>query len=417
MIKATRVSNTIICVIENKLYQKNFDSDVEILKVYELLLNTDDTQEEELIVIKNIFAPKATKEEIDTENKIKDLEKEVIEQKLLLEWFNSIREEGNENFEVSGFKFYVKGINITVPEFLINTFYTRKDNEVDTKALINFWRLLALNSDPRCRENLYDFLHKHNITVTPSGYFVAYRNVNIKEENNQSLNDFIVEKWLKVKVWKKSPKNYSVINTEDGYDISLETQITTDLFTKIVGNLEDLYNNLSDTGTVYTDAHTGTFNIKIGEMVTMPKEDCDASQDEQCSRGLHVASSSWLSENYFGSQGIVCLVNPSHVVSVPYADAGKLRCYQYLPIGLAEYDDTGKIIPIDTFTFEYDFSEYTQAEIDFMITECDLESLKEHELIPKELNIESLRNASTGITISREEMNNIILNKVIRVND
>ncbi|TXG83883.1 MAG: hypothetical protein E6R13_03535 [Spirochaetes bacterium] len=416
MIKSKRVGNTVICVIGDKLYQKNFNSNEELIDVYEKLMNVSESNEEELNSIKKIFAPELTQQEEELENKKKQLEKEIENQKSLIDWLKEIEQNGDEHFELEGTKLYMKGIKITVPEFLATEFVRRRENKEDFQSLINFWRLLALNNDPRCRENLFTFLSKHDLTITNTGYFVAYRNVDIFEEGNKELNDFVAEQWLKIKTWKKKPSNYVVCKNEGGYKVYLEHQVTTDLFTQVVGNLEDLYSNKSEGGTIYTDHHTGTFRIKIGEMVSMPKEDCNASQNETCSRGLHVANSSWLSQNYFGQQGIVCLVNPMHVVSVPYSEAGKLRCHKYLPIGLANYDENGKIIPIETKTFEYDFCENTEAEIQEMLNTSTLEQLKEHEIIPKELDLESLKNIHTKTKITLEDMNRIISNKVIKVN-
>jgi hypothetical protein len=97
---------------------------------------------------------------------------------------------------------------------------------------------------------------------------------------------------------------------------------------------------------VYTDHHSHTFKIKIGELVSMPRKDCDDVQENSCSRGLHVAGASWLEENYFGEQGLVVLVNPAMTVAVPpIDDYGKLRTCEYLPIALCEFDETGHVIP------------------------------------------------------------------------
>ena len=47
--------------------------------------------------------------------------------------------------------------------------------------------------------------------------------------------------------------------------------VSTDI---IHGKLSDLYDSLSnvEVATVYTDQHTRTFEIKIGEIVSMPRE-------------------------------------------------------------------------------------------------------------------------------------------------
>lgn len=48
------------------------------------------------------------------------------------------------------------------------------------------------------------------------------------------------------------------------------------------------YRNVDTTNTpyIYTDYFSHTFKIKIGEMVTMPRKDCDCRVEQECSRGL-----------------------------------------------------------------------------------------------------------------------------------
>lgn len=107
---------------------------------------------------------------------------------------------------------------------------------------------------------------------------------------------------------------------------------------------------------VYTDHHSRTFRIKIGEIVTMPREDCDCSSANECSAGLHVSGTNWLARNYFGNTGLVVLVNPADCVAVPErSDYGKLRTCAYLPIDIMHYNTEGKVIPYPKETgFECD---------------------------------------------------------------
>ena len=79
------------------------------------------------------------------------------------------------------------------------------------------------------------------------------------------------------------------------------------------------YRNVDTTSEegVYTDHHSHTFKIKIGEMVTMPREQCDCDSNISCSRGLHASSVGWLKRNYYGDTGLACLINPADVVAVP----------------------------------------------------------------------------------------------------
>ena len=151
----------------------------------------------------------------------------------------------------------------------------------------NFWTLTSLNPRPEVRRNLFRFLSKWGMVISKSGLFVGYRNVEIKEAG--------------------------------------ETPETT----------------------IYTDCHSHSTIIRIGHMTTLPLDECDLDNDNECSKGLHIGGTSWLRYNYFGDVGLVCLVNPMDVVAVPWANAsyGKIRTCAYLPISTAEYNDNGYIIP------------------------------------------------------------------------
>lgn len=162
-----------------------------------------------------------------------------------------------------------------------------QEDEVRLDTYRNFWTLMSLNPDERCRKNLFWFLNRNGLVISRCGFFVAYRNANLK-----------------------------------GVD--------------------------PDGTEVYTDAHTGTFSIRIGEVVTMPREKCDDVQENTCSRGLHLGARTWLKQNYYGNQGLVCLCNPADVVAVPPLDNyGKLRTCAYLPIEKAQFDDNGDVVPFE----------------------------------------------------------------------
>ncbi len=64
---------------------------------------------------------------------------------------------------------------------------------------------------------------------------------------------------------------------------------------------------------VFTDHHSHSMKIRVGEMVTMPRSKCDSDSNVTCSRGLHQANRFWLTKNYYGSVGLVCLTNPADV--------------------------------------------------------------------------------------------------------
>ena len=273
------------------------------------------------------------------------------------------------NLIKKGQSVYWQGISeLSMPMDLVKAVIKaeKEEDEDALEAYKNFWTLMSLNPDERCRQNLFWFLNIWGMQISKAGLFVGYRNVDILEwgENNiysQSLCDFVKESYEKVKSQKQSPKHYWVEKTEEEdnyYLLNDKTQSFEEIKESgvVIYNLQDLYNefeavnfkakNCGDVDTVYTDAHSHTFKIKIGELVSMSRKECDCSCDNECSRGLHLSRPGWLKDGYFGQQGLVCLCNPASVVSVPFrSNYGKLRTCEYLPIALCDYDEDREVIP------------------------------------------------------------------------
>ena len=86
----------------------------------------------------------------------------------------------------------------------------------------------------------------------------------------------------------------------------------------------------------FMDLKTGTFDNSVGKKPSMIRNQVDDNKYETCSRGLHVASYSYM--EHYGTSGttdlddviVVCKVNPKDVVSVPvdYNNA-KMRVSDY----------------------------------------------------------------------------------------
>lgn len=112
---------------------------------------------------------------------------------------------------------------LSVPEELVKAIIKAEEehNELKISTYRNFWTLMSLNPDERCRKNLFWFLQKYGMTISRCGFFVGYRNVDKTEEEN-----------------------------------------------------------------VFTDHHSHTFKIRIGEMVIMDRNKCDTVQENTCSTGL-----------------------------------------------------------------------------------------------------------------------------------
>jgi len=249
-----------------------------------------------------------------------------------------------------GTSLYLESVcQLTVPEDLATALFKaeQEGDEGLVQTYINFWTLCAHNPDSRARANLFWFLTRYGMTISKSGLFVGYRNVDIHREGSgisAADAEVISSMYTKVKFkWKKSVKAY--IGYRDESNILHFTNTPSDDLSS-VGNLVDMYESLKDEeSTVYTDSYSGKTRIKLGVPVTMERESCDTIQEKSCSNGLHIGGKSWMSQNYFGSTGIMCLINPADVVAVPPVDNyGKLRTCAYYPVAVIKYDEYGKIL-------------------------------------------------------------------------
>lgn len=261
---------------------------------------------------------------------------------------------------LEGASVYMKDVSeLTMPQDFAEKIIEAEEAGDQDKltAYRNFWILLSLNPDSRVRNNLFWFLNKYGMVISKSGLFVGYRNADICTEGsvfNQELTRLITQVYWDLKTKQYAdPHKYDVYKHNEGVSLvrndvdNMQDQI--DPEDVYLGELADLYNMLtsdsSDQTTVYTDHHSHTFRIRLGHIVSMPREKCDSVQENSCSTGLHVANLGWLKQNYFGNVGMKVLVNPADVVAVPpIDDYGKMRVCAYYPISIVNYDSCGNII-------------------------------------------------------------------------
>jgi hypothetical protein len=128
-----------------------------------------------------------------------------------------------------------------------------------------------------------------------------------------------------------------------------------------IGNLTELYLDLPNRAeNRYTDAHTKTFDIRIGRPVDMPMEQCRWNTDDCGAEGLHFTSD----EIHYvgcGDTSVLVLINPMKVVGI---GESKGRCYEYLPIMTVPREEATEILhDLDFDTLELDES-YAVRELD-----------------------------------------------------
>ena len=311
------------------------------------------------------------------------------------------------DFTVDGDSVYLKGINRSLPQLLVEHFaaivdkYTNLDGLINSDvqedyqyvALKRFFMWCCLNPRAEVAHELYRFLVENSFRITRQGFFVALRNV-VTLHGSPELVHFVSNAYNKVKaVWKKSPDNYHVILKADG---SYEMLHVDDMFENNIEECEmcegtgDWYDEEyeewetcpecdgdgrvsftdrkyegEDLGTLtalyldlpnreenrFTDDWTKTFDIRIGRTVSMPKEECNWSTQDCAAAGLHFTADQ-IHYVGCGDQSVLVLINPMKVVGI---GEHKGRCYEYLPIMTVPREEATSILHDGAFdTLELD---------------------------------------------------------------
>jgi hypothetical protein len=224
-------------------------------------------------------------------------------------------------------------------------------------------------------DSLYDFLDRNSFRITKQGFFAALRNVVTLHGSNE-LVQFVSNAYNKVKaVWKKSPDKYTVFLQDGNYklvhedDLFKEETLTSTTcpdclgeggwydeedwiecdncngsgevdeysYTQTwpinhgekIGGLTELYLDLPNRHeNRFTDDWTKTFDIRIGQVVNMPMDQCNWSTQDCAAAGLHFTADQ-IHYVGCGDQSVLVLINPMKVVGI---GEHKGRCYEYLPI-------------------------------------------------------------------------------------
>lgn len=395
-----KIGNVINLMIDGNAFQKTFETQEEANKFFKLMQRAreDEKAYEELL--------------FELNRRYKTLIKGVLEKD-------------------SEDRYFLKGIDVPMPELLANTFVDYLENDFPITALENFWKLLVTNPDIRVREDLFKFLQNYNFAITDNGYFVAYKAVEVAHGTEVDIASFVSNNYLKVKKWKKNPANFEVIkliteteeeienpdyesyddgdddnfgedNGEDEYitqttrkvelkmidvgrglnkhlaDLSKGVDANTTF--EIVGNLSDLFKNIDqlvDNRSVYQSKHSGR-NGKVKQVIGVPvkqeRSTTDADPRIECSSGLHVGSTKYV-ESFGSSEDkiLLVLVNPAHVVAVPEYDNSKMRTCEYFPYAELEKLPDGTFEVVDSSYFEDDYMKYELSDLNKEISRIQSE--------------------------------------------
>jgi hypothetical protein len=303
-----------------------------------------------------------------------------------------------DDFEVRGDSVYLKGINRSLPQLLVEEFLRIVNKNVSNRYMLaaddeyqslkRFFMWCCLNPRAEVADKLYNFLKRNSFKITKQGFFVALRNV-VTLHGSTELVQFVSNAYNKVKaVWKKSPDAYEVylkdgqysfihigdtyttemVDCQDddyefedcdsceGCDENCEREITVKRYDlgEHIGNLTELYLDLPNRAeNRFTDAHTKTFDIRVGRPVSMDPGACRWNTDDCGAEGLHFTAD----EIHYvgcGDQSVLVLINPMKVVGI---GESKGRCWEYLPIMTVPREEATEILhDLDFDTLQLDDS-------------------------------------------------------------
>jgi len=362
------------------------------------------------------------------------------------------------DFKVEGQSVYLSGTSRSMPQLLVEKFIevvdrvgnessedflsVVLDQDDEYVALKNFFMWCCLNPRAEVANELYRFLSENSFRITKQGFFVALRNV-VTLHGSPELVHFVSNAYNKVKaVWKKNPNEYTVFlengeyklvhddklfkeetftsttceecNGEGGwYDENEEWEdcfacggsgeVDEYTYTETIpvdhgqriGGLVELYLDLPNREeNRFTDDWTKTFDIRVGQLTSMPMEECNWSTQDCAAAGLHFTADQ-IHYVGCGDQSVLIIINPMKVVGI---GQHKGRCYEYLPIMTVPREEATQILHDGMF-------DTLQLDEQYAIRE--LESLAER--AQEGFVIEATKHQFNLPAISAEEIGNIVL--------
>ena len=328
---------------------------------------------------------------------------------------------------------YLSGTNRSLPDLLVKKFIeiiTRVDKVFSEESLqekLNkdeeylshkkFFMWCCLNPNAQSAEDLYGFLEKHNMKIDRHGNFYAYRRVKTVGNDNKELVDFISNTYNKIKaVWKKSPKKCKVVTVPDRKKYELKQSDFNVENTEYIclGDLEYLYLNLPNMKeNRYTSAHTGEEDYRVGNIISMSRDEGDDNNSVSCSMGFHAASKEY-DYSGFGDQDILVIINAMDVLAVPKGEIGKLRTCRWFFAMTLEKDERYILDEEDFNVLELGdiFNEKCFENIEEHVKNGFTEEVKRHTFTLPTLSSKEL----STIINSLEEISNVINNRVVGLN-
>jgi len=311
--------------------------------------------------------------------------------------------EGNEDFIIEGQEVFLKGVHLAIPPIVLVSFIELLEKidsvwedveeegciscdidelEDQYQALKMFWYWTALNPIESSRRDLLRFVRENDINITANGLLICYRRVNKKNADNHELISFISNQYNKIKKWKKSPKNYWVW-TSDSRKLELKEVEGPNGIEAFHGNLEELYLDLPNMQEdSYTDNRTRKMDIRIGSIYKEDEDKIDLDNTRDCSSGLHVGARTFGFDG-FGDVGVIALVNPMFVRSVPLSSVNKMRVSEMYILAVADIEEYDEIVEKgEILDYSNEYCSETLEDLEQMIKDKRVDRVSCQENLP-----------------------------------
>ena len=234
---------------------------------------------------------------------------------------------------------------ITIPQPLAEVMMNAKTEE----------KLLAVHRfNLKCQDiinsasvkDLFNFIQKSKLIITPYGNFVTFRRVKVVQRPvSVALFERISKEYNKVLFAGKdvTKVNYSIAN-----DVLIQDNTGK--------SIKEIHDSIMSLEGRYTDNHSRTYDYRVGKNYV--EKNFDADHNNLCSRGLHSGSFDYIENNYLGEQIVYCIVNPTKVVAVA-DNATKVRSSELYIAGIVDnWDEFKEMINAGTVNFDFEDEEF-----------------------------------------------------------
>lgn len=279
------------------------------------------------------------------------------------------------DFYREGDTLYMQGIKVGIPEVLAEKFESALGSDPSMDAneynrLKNFWSWCTLNPNSRSRNNLYKWIDKHGVQITPSGLMLLYRKVECTNQNNLELARFVLSNYYRLKRNKAATSVGVYKDVNGGYTLKPAKGSAA----TYIGALSNLFKGLSELH-MFTDNYSKTYDYRVGVEARMKREDGDES-DASCSEGFHGTHGKY-GESY-GNVPVAILVNPMDILNV-VDGLSKMRFTAFTIVGIL--DTLDQWMEDKMITDLVDITTKKQIKrLESLVKQADFNDLDKHEV-------------------------------------